>query len=81
MDKETEKILPLVISIFGIALGALGFFLSISILAFIAIIVSVIGLVIAIKQKLIIAIILSILGIAVGAFSIYRLAENIIWLF
>ena len=81
MEKKTEKILPLIISIFGIALGALGFFISISLLAFIAIIVSAIGLVVAIKQKLMFAIILSISGIAMGAFSIFRLAENIIWLF
>lgn len=81
MEKKTKKILSLVISIFGIAIGTLGFFISISSLAFIAIIVSVIGLVIAIKQKLIITIVLSILGIALGTFSIYWLAENVIWLF
>ena len=81
MEKKTEKMLPLVISILGIALGALGFFINLSLLAFIAIIVSIISLVVAVKQKLVIAIILSILGIAIGAFSVYWLAENIILLF
>jgi|GEM_PF-4894484 len=80
MEKKTEKILPLVISILGIVLGALGFFISLSLLAFMAIIVSVIGLVMAIKQKLIIAMLLSIVGMGVGAFSVYWLAENVTWL-
>ena len=77
---ETKKIIPLVISIVGIALGALGFFIGASLLAFIALIVSVMGLVLAIKQKFIIAVILAIAGMGVSVFSIYQLAENVIWL-
>jgi len=76
-----NKNIPLAISIVGVILGVLGFILSISALAFISVVVSIVGLVFAIKSKTTIAIIVAIAGIVLGAFSIYWLAENVIWLF